>query len=238
MTVWKSLLLVYSSIDVRYRDKQKHSKHFAHALSKEEIEDAIASFERFPPLVEELTSERVSIEYQINRIERSLASLTAMGEEMYWPSPDDTRAEIDRLAPPGRYDSIFVLWPQRNLLDGTFIPSGGWGLAIAACPWSNDATYAAVTNAESRIWQVPVVGEVWLHEWLHGACGFFAGQGYPMPDGDADGGRRHGYLQSPISGWTTYYRDLMSGSVLENGQRTGIPLDAWGAPAPLRGDDR
>jgi hypothetical protein len=228
MSIWQSLLLIYSRIDVQYLDRRKRVQHFAYALSDQEVLHAIGSFERFPPLVEELTSDRASIEYQIKRIERPLGSLTPMGEEMYWPSPDDTRIEIDRFAPPGRYDSIFVLWPQRNLLDGTSIPSGGWGLAIAACPWSNDATYSAVTNTESQIWQVPVVGEVWLHEWLHGACAFFAGQGHPMPDGDADGGSRHGYAQSPVSGWTTYYRDLMSGNVFENGKRTGIPLDAWG----------
>jgi hypothetical protein len=146
-------------------------------LSEQEVQDAINSFEKFPVLVEELTAGRASIQYQINRIERHLTSLTLIGQEMYWPSPDDTRDEIERFAPSGRYDSIFVLWPQRNLADGTSIPSGGWGLA--------------------------------------------------MPHGDADGGARHGYNQSPVSGWIDYYRDLMSGNVLENGKRIGIPLGAW-----------
>jgi hypothetical protein len=49
-----------------------------------------------------------------------------------------------------------------------------------------------------------------------------------MPDGDADGGARHGYIQSRVSGWTDYYRDLMTGHVLDSGTATGIPLDAWG----------
>ena len=101
------------------------------------------------------------------------------------------------------------------------------GLGIATSAWSNHATYATVGNAESWIWQIPMVGEVWLHEWLHGVCAYFARQGYPMPDGDADGGGSHGYTQSPVSGWTDYYRDLMTGSVLESGNPTGIPLDAW-----------
>lgn len=237
MTIWKSLLLIYSGIEVRYRYQGKRSERFAYALSEQEVQDAIGSFERFPALVEELTSERASIDFQINRIERHLTSLTLIGKQMFWPSPDDTREELDRFAPPGRYDSIFVLWPQRNLADGTFIPSAGWGLAIAASRWSNDTTYAAVANSESWRWRVPVVGEVWLHEWLHGACAFFASKGYRMPDGDADGGSRHGYHQSPVSGWMVYYRDLMSGNVLEHGKRTGIPLDAWQAP-PLRGDNK
>jgi hypothetical protein len=227
MTIWKTLLLIYSGIDVSYRCQGNRSKRFAYVLSEQEVQDAINSFEKFPVLVEELTAGRASIQYQINRIERHLTSLTLIGQEMYWPSPDDTRDEIERFAPSGRYDSIFVLWPQRNLADGTSIPSGGWGLAIAASRWSNEATYAAVANTETWRWQIPMIGEVWLHEWLHGACAFFARKGYLMPHGDADGGARHGYNQSPVSGWIDYYRDLMSGNVLENGKRIGIPLGAW-----------
>jgi hypothetical protein len=131
------------------------------------------------------------------------------------------------LAPPGRYDSIFILWPQHNYKRRESIRSGGWGLAIPASPWSNRATYASIANAERWQWQVPIVGEVWLHEWLHGVCAYFANLGYVMPAGDADGGGRHGYVQSPLFGWTTYYRDLMTGNVLESGNRTGIPMEVW-----------
>jgi hypothetical protein len=150
-----------------------------------------------------------------------------MNGEMYWPSPTDTREEIDLLAAPGTCYSIFALWPQHNFRDGTSVQSAGWGLGMAASDWSNGATYATVANTESWRWQIPVVGEVWLHEWLHGVCAYFAGLGYVMPDGDADGGARHGYIQSPVSGWTDYYRDLMTGNVLEAAGTTGIPLDAW-----------
>jgi hypothetical protein len=225
--IWNSLLLIYSMIDVQLRDRSGRSQHFAHALSDKEVQDGIRSFQHFPPLVENLTSGRASVEYEIHRVERNLTSLTQMNEEMFWPSPTDTREEIDLLVAPGTCDSIFVLWPQRNLRDGTSVRSAGWGLGMAPSVWSNGATYATVGNTESWIWQVPVVGEVWLHEWLHGVCAHFAGMGYVMPDGDADGGARHGYIQSPVSGWTDYYRDLMTANVLDAGRATGIPLDAW-----------
>jgi hypothetical protein len=153
-----------------------------------------------------------------------------MGGHLYWPSPDDTRKEIDRIGVSGSSDSIFVLWPQRNLFDGSVVPCAGWGLGMAASPWSNGATYAVVGNAESSVWQIPITGEVWLHEWLHGVCAYFRELGYRMPDGDADGGARHGYVQSPVSGWTEYYGDLMSGNVRAEGAWTGIPLNAWRLP--------
>lgn len=225
--IWNSLLLIYDTIDVWLLDRPGSRQHFIHVLSNEEVQDGIRSFQHFPSLVKDLTTHRASIQYEIHRVERGLTSLTQMNNEMHWPSPTDTREEIDLFAAPGTYDSIFVLWPQHNFSDRTSIRSAGWGLGMAASDWSNGATYATVANTASWRWQIPVVGEVWLHEWLHGVCAYFASLGYVMPAGDADGGARHGYIQSPVSGWTDYYRDLMTGKVLDAGRVTGIPLDAW-----------
>jgi hypothetical protein len=222
----RAILIVYRRIEFRPKGK---SAEFVYSLSDNEINDAVESFGNFPRLVTELTNGLVSIQADVIPAGRSLTTLTALGRDQYWPSPNDTRSELDLFAPAYRYDSVFVLWPQTNLLSGYSIPSPGWGLAIAAGDWSNAATYATVANASSATWIVPRNGEVWLHEWLHGVCAFYADLGYPMPDGDADGGCRHGYKQSPVSGWTDYYRDLMTANVLENGRRLGIPLEAWPA---------
>jgi hypothetical protein len=227
MNIWRAVLLIYNRIDVRLGDQSGKSQRFVHTLTEPEVLDGVYSFERFPALVQELTSGEAGVHYKIHRVERCLSSLTQMSEGMYWPSPTDTREEIDRIAPPDSYDSIFALWPQHNLRDGTSVRSAGWGLGMAASSWSNGATYATVGNAESWIWQIPITGEVWLHEWLHGVCAYFSGLGYVMPEGDADGGGRHGYIQSRISGWTDYYRDLMTGKVVEAGIAKGIPLKAW-----------
>jgi hypothetical protein len=231
MMIWRSLLLIYDAIDVRIHGRSGGSLRFSHSLTETEVRDGVRSFQQFPLLVEDLTSRRAGVEYQMHRVERCLTSLTHLSEGMYWPSPTDTREEIDRLAAAGSYESIFVLWPQNNIKNGTSVPSAGWGLGMAASAWSNNATYATVGNTESWIWQIPVAGEVWLHEWLHGVCAYFADRGHLMPDGDADGGGRHGYRQSPVSGWTDYYRDLMTAKVLDAGRATGIPLEAWG-PSP------
>jgi hypothetical protein len=227
MKIWRSLLLIYDSIDVQIRHRSGNSRRFVYSLTGPEVRDAVGSFQQFPTLVEELTSGRASVRYEIHPVKRCLTSLTQMGEGMHWPSPTDAREEIDRIAAPGSFDSLFVLWPQNNSQDGTSVRSAGWGLGMGASAWSNNATYATVGNAESWIWRIPTVGEVWLHEWLHGVCAYFASLGYIMPNGDADGGGRHGYTQSAVSGWTDYYRDLMTGKVVEAGKATGIPIDAW-----------
>jgi hypothetical protein len=234
MNRWKALLLVYPEIDVRYRATWWRTQRFRHRLPAAEIGEAEDSFRHFPPLVNELTDGRASIDYAIVHVERPLRSLSAISWGGFWPSPEDTAQEIAEYAPVGRFDSLFLLWQQTNFVTGAAIPSGGWGFGMGASEATNGATYATVANARTELWQVPRVGEVWLHEWLHGVCYHFAQRGYTMPDGDADGGGRHGYVQSPTTGWTDYYRDLMNGRVRENGGLKGIASTAWLAEPSTR----
>lgn len=219
MVVWSALLLIYRSIALR--------GDFSHALSDDEVTVGLDSFGRFPGLASDLADGEVGVTCEVVEAGRPLSSLTPMGDDMRWPSPDDTRPELARLAPPGTWDSVFVLWPQSDLETGAHVRTGGWGLAIRATDWSHGATYATVANAEAAVWARPVVGEVWLHEWLHGVCDHFARRGFEMPPGDADGGGRAGYRQTPDEGWTAYYRDLMTGRVRAGGRAFGIPAEAW-----------
>ncbi len=102
---------------------------------------------------------------------------------------------------------------------------------MGASRWSNDATYGVVGNAPSWAWHREAPGEVWLHEWLHGVCDYFAKQGHTIPMSDADGAEIHGYVRSQTAGWTNYYRDLLTGNVAENGKLVGIPRSAWAQQA-------
>jgi hypothetical protein len=219
MVTWRALLLVYRSIDL--------PGDFRHTLSEGEVAAGVRSFARFPALATDLSGGEAGVTFEIAHAARPLATLTPMGEGIRWPSPDDTRPDMSRLAPPGAWDSLFVLWPQRDLATGAEVPTGGWGLAIGATEWSNGSTYATVANTTDAVWTRPVAGEVWLHEWLHGVCDHFALRGFEMPPGDADGGGRAGYAQSPTEGWTPYYRDLMTGGVRFEDRLAGIPPEAW-----------
>lgn len=227
MITWKAILLIYSRINVELPGNWWRKKTFAYQLTPHEIQDALDSFSNFPALARDCSVGEVDVATEIYHVERSLDSLTSMGAGNLWPSPSDTKAELNQLIVPNSYDSVFVYWPQNNPVTGESVPSGGWGLGMGASEWSNFATYATIANAPTALWQRPVVGEVWLHEWLHGVCHHFAEQGYQMPDGDADGGGRHGYIQSDTSGWTDFYRDLMTGKVNSGNQETGIPSAAW-----------
>lgn len=227
MNVWRALLIVYAELDVRLPSVRGRKRRFHHVATAKEIADATKSFKAFPKLASDLTAGAARVEPRIVQSEAPLKSLSKEGADSYWPSPDDTRRELDEFAPAGAYDSLFVFWPQHDFAAGSTIPCRGWGLGMGASDWSRGATYAVVANAPSKAWRGEAPGEVWLHEWLHGVCHHFAARGHVMPERDADGGGVHGYVRSEDEGWTQYYRDLMSGNVKEKGTKLGIPLTAW-----------
>ncbi len=227
MVNWRAILLIYTDINVRFGGHWFSRHTFRSQLSAREISDALESFNSFPALAQECSHGEVTVTITFAHSRDPLTSVTEMGEGMYWPAPTDTKLTLDEFAPSGSFDSVFVLWPQNNSQTGESLPSGGWGLGMGASDWSNGATYATVANAPTAAWQRPKIGEVWLHEWLHGVCHHFAQLGYAMPDGDADGGGRHGYWQSDETGWCGFYEDLMRGQVQSGEQATGIPAEAW-----------
>ncbi len=230
MIIWKAVLLVFPRLDARLPTGLL-GRRLRLRLDQRELAAALESFEAMPALVREYSEGEAAMVCDRVLDAGPITSLTAMGAGSFWPSPADTRAALDHHAPVGRYDSVFVLWPQRDPAGGGEVPTGGWGLALGASAWSNGATYVTVANAPPPVWREPVPGEVWLHEWLHGACAHFAGLGYRMPEGDADGASRNGYRHSPTTGWSGYYRDLMTGRV--GAARLGIPAEAWRRGTPL-----
>ena len=228
--IWKTLFLVYDRIAVAYQDQERGRVRFEYTMTAQEVREGAESFAHFPRLVDDLTSGAARIECEVLRATEPLTTLTVLRAHEFWPSPNDVRLELSQVRRIRDYHSILVYWPRHNFLEGTSVPSGGWGLGMGASAWSYDATYATVANAIPAAWKVPLIGEVWLHEWLHGVCAHFAKRGHRMPAGEADGADRHGYVRSPQTGWTDYYRDLMNAGVMEDGQPMGIPASAWSAP--------
>jgi len=225
--VWRALLLVYHSIDVDYIDSSNTPRHMSYTMPEDQIAKAIQSFRQYTSFAYDYSNGEALVKYDIVHVTRPITSLTDRTSNNYWVSPSDTRQELNKYVLPGTYDSVFVFWPKIDFKTGQEIPSSGWGLAIGASEWSNGATYVTVHNANDLTWEEPTVGEVWLHEWLHGVCKYYQGKGYRMPTADADGGESHGYVHSSTIGWSSYLRDLMTGHVLDNGIYTGITAEAW-----------
>src|SRR5918997_1373451 len=123
MNSWKALLLIYCKVDLRYPVGWCRRKRFTHQLPAAEVDEAEDSFRQFPMLVEELTDGRASVDYAIVHVGEPLRSVSEISHGGFWPSPADTCGELAQYAPPGRFDSIFIFWPQSNLATGRAVPS-------------------------------------------------------------------------------------------------------------------
>ncbi len=227
ISIWKVLYLIYRHIDVSFIDTYDRTSYLCHSLYKHEEAKATWAFRRFPGLVYDCSDQQTLVLYDVVYIDRPLTSLSHLNEKLYWISPEDTQPELETYVSSGAYDSVMILWPQSNYKRGLQIPTGGWGLASGGYERTYGATYATLIPARDQAWEIPTIGEPWLHEWLHGVAAYYRTQGCALPTHDADGSHLYGYTRSETAGWLLYYRDLMTGQVVQGNQTLGIAAATW-----------
>lgn len=240
-TPWKMLVLVYRNIDVDYVDLDGQPKHLTATMPQTDADNMIADFLHVPHqgLVYGYSDHYGELEADIVYVARAITHITYVNQNDpsvgYWIDPEDVRTELDTYAPKGKYDSIEVLWQASHPETGQSVPLGGWGWGGGPFESANGATYASIFNLSWWWTYDPCLGEVFLHEWLHGVTGYYMSMGYRFPPGDLHGAGENGYAQDPNGCWTTWYRDYMRGRVYVNGTPTGITEAAWNAGTPITG---
>lgn len=225
---WKMLILVYRNIDADYIDLDGHSKHLTATMPASDATNMVQDFLNQPHRgnVYQYSDNLAELEARVQYIDRALNTLTPIGNG-FWPSPDDTRQELNQYAPPGLYDSVIVFWQASHPTTGQSIPSYGWGLGYWPGDYANGMTYATVFNI-SWVWPSDVCeGEVFLHEWLHGVTGFYMSLGFPFPYEDLHGAEEAGYTVDANGCWKPWLRDYMRGLVYENGQPKALVPATW-----------
>ncbi len=230
---WKMLILVFTSIDADYVDSNGTPRHLTATMPQNDVTNMVADFQNLPHggLVYGYSDTYAELEAHVVYISRPITHVSYVnsGDPSvgYWISPDDVRGELDTYGPSSMYDSVIIFWQASHPDTGQSIPSGGWGWGMGPSGWANGMTYASVFNL-SWIWPIDACrGEVFLHEWLHGVTGFYAGRGYPFPPGDLHGAEENGYTQDPNGCWETWLRDYMRGRVYVNGSPTAITQAVW-----------
>jgi len=220
-TTYKHLLIIYPSTDVAYI-KDGVTKRFRGSMSSSLRTTVTNAFKNLPNLINDGSAGAVSSTYKIIINYRTIKRISKLWGSYYWLSPQDIQSDLLLYAPKGKYDSVHVVWYSGPInvywgLGGVFINNGTTTLSSIVAGnawwWSEDG----------------VLGEIFLHEWLHAVSWFYEYLGYPMPENDADGAGGHGYVWYPDEGWMDYYRDLMQGQVWEPNLSayTGITREAW-----------
>jgi len=216
---WRHLLLLYMKTDASY-EKEAKTGRVTGDISTSLASTVEEAFRTLPVLVETGSGGAVAASVQVIRVSRPVSHVSQIRDH-YWLSPTDVQQELEQFAPAGAFDAVHVVWASGPLL--VFFGLGG--------AFVNDGktTFSSIVAGDESWWKGANPGEVFLHEWLHGACRYFQGLGYVMPDLDADGGSMHGYQESANDGWMTYLGDLMRGNVWEGrlSRYTGITAEAW-----------
>jgi hypothetical protein len=119
MSIWRAVLIVYPELDVSIGGRRFH-----HVATKTEIADATKSFRSFPAIAAQVTDGLARVKAREVMSAASLRSLSPNDKSAFWPSPDDTRRELDAFAPAGSCDSIFVFWPQHDFAAKSGVPGG------------------------------------------------------------------------------------------------------------------
>jgi hypothetical protein len=232
-TTWKALFLIYKNTDVTYTWQGK-TQHVVGSMTASSMSATKTMLIRMPSAISSWSGRNAAMTQTFVYPSRTLTTLTPLGGNGYWVSPTDVKAEIDKYAPTGRYDSVFVIWRNDNG-KGITVPFNT-GLSVGPSTWSNGAGYSQVDDPDNNAaWGGYYPYELFIHEWTHQTTDFYFHKGYSMPN--IDNMTSYGYAADPKTGsWQKALSAIMQGKVLDNstGKYVGITAAAWKRGTPIK----
>lgn len=184
----------------------------------------------------------VFVELETRILDEPIRSLSMSGPGRWWVAPEDVEETLARLAPPGRWDSVFLVYPT----DGSF-GTCGWACTVGPTPLAGGAGFSSITSDR---WEPDLhrlfPEEGFVHEWLHQVEAMYRALGLgrdELPDlhdvADRTSARPpdlapygRGYVEHEreTGTWQPWYRDLMTGTVGPKGVERppmGLTTERW-----------
>jgi hypothetical protein len=228
---WKGILLIYRDTDVTFTRSDGNSYRLRTRMSDSMYKMSRDVVNKFVNSARNWSDSYASMDLKIVDVPRAITSLDALGNGTYWVGPRTVREDMNKYAPSGTYDSIFVLWQAND--DKVRIPLGGWGLTVPPGPWANGAGYSSITTPGQNWWwtDAKYPQEVFVHEWMHQVLFLHENAGRLKLDLHADA--QYGY--KPISGsYKHWLADVMRGLVKDGSKYRGVTYEIWRSETPTR----
>ena len=187
---------------------------------------------RFRGSVRNWSGGLVTLDLDIVNVPHPVTELGTLGDN-YWVGPSQVRNDIDRYAPTGTYDSIFVVWEPKDAASGQRIPTAAWGLTLPPGSWSNNSGFSSVITPTWAWWWTDSIApeEVFIHEWMHQVL--YWQEQHERLTLDLHSGGTYGY-ESVNGTWKRWLSDLMQGNVRDGNHFTGVDREMWAADQPTR----
>jgi hypothetical protein len=228
--IWRALFITFGQTDLAFERPDGSPARIRASIEPDMHELVVDLARRFARDVHEWSRGEVAIELDIVEAATTLSRLARYGKSEFWVSPECVREEIERHAPAGRYDSIFVVFSPHDA-GGEWLPLGGGGMAIGPSGAANGAGFASVATWPSvAAWlRERCPQEIFVHEWLHQVIDFHGRAGRLQLDlHNVD---RYGYR--PVEGsWTDWYKAILSGSLDAARGSAGITPEIWRSATP------
>ncbi|NSW56495.1 MAG: hypothetical protein HPY44_10800 [Armatimonadetes bacterium] len=231
---WSVLVLIYPNSDFSYQTSQGATQTYTGSITESQVQRFERAAASFVDLVDLWSEGLGKASIEVHRIERPIATVTKWEPEgalNYWISHDDVATELQQYIPTGKYDSVLVFGHM-----GTAPTPSYWGLSWVG-PISfagRTITYGMVRYNKDSAWDESFLGEVPLHEWLHGLEGWYRDLGYQVPD--LHSLVAHGFPDpgGNVPMWRDWYAHYMCGKLTEpNGDRSGMSAGVWAGGTPL-----
>lgn len=201
------------------------AKHSSFQMTNEQIQLIRDVFSKIPPKIISWSDSAVSLNYDVKEIDRPITTQgNPVKKGWWWASPSSTKPELDTLS---NYDSVYALWPNDGNGDFcNYIEKCGWGFGLKPSEWTRGMTYAVTQGSAGS---QPNYENSSIHEWMHGAIGFFDDNGFRPQPGMDDGESVYVYTSVNDPDGSRFITDIMRKRVLDpsTGQYIGIGKDAW-----------
>lgn len=224
---WKVLVIVYRQIDLELKQPDGSRNHLRATMTDEMYDLVMHTVEQVEPAVRNWSHGLADWSLTVVDAAQPLGEVEQL-DDGYWVSPKAIRADLDRYAPAGRYDSVVVVWQPTDDHGGK-IPVPAWGLTLPPGPWANGAGFSSITTPSSvGSWTESAdPEEVFVHEWMHQVIFF-----HDIPV-DLDAGGSYGYSAADGS-WQSFLSDVMTGQVQQGDDLLGVDSETWRAGTPTQ----
>lgn len=232
-TTWRTLVMIYQNTDVIYTVNNTNTR-LVTTMTPSDKTRAVDAVSQLPETVRNWSAGFADVQMEIVYPALPIKSISSLGSNGFWVSPENIRADIDTFVSVNKYDSIIVIWKHDDD-NGQVIPSFGFGWSLGpATAGMNGAGYSVITIPENHAQFPPCQppSEIFVHEWLHQVTSFYETKGFPMPNIDAAG--TYGYTtDSGTCSWKSFLSDVMQGKVRSETGTIGITPHVWASGTPI-----
>lgn len=230
---WKFLCLIFDETNVNL-NVNGVEKNFHLTLSQSDVEDMKLCINRFKSSMNELSKNKMSVEYDIVETKKPITSMSYDEENGYFVAPYDVKDVIDEYIALGKYDHIFIAFRTGDINSKDEIPVNDW-IGLGSMEYRNigfsnirlpnsDSNY--IYKYDDRINTFPE--EVYVHEFLHSLERNAEEYGYERPE--LHDYEKYGYKNQQIVGLKQWYADYMNKEVKSSTKGyVGLPKEVFTA---------